>query len=395
VFEVLCEGTRSVYATQCAELDPECGEVVFCDHSIVMWDDFGDGWNGGYIDVYVNGELVLSGVTLATGSGPATVTFEGIMPLPIETVWTAGGWPYEASYCIYNNIEVELGCDGLGGVDPVGITVTGDCAAPPECGDGVCEPPLETCITCPEDCGECGCPEQPKNEQNGLFSDLNCDFCGTGVQVIADNFLLTADQTVQSIEFWGGYYPDNLPSDPDQFYVLFLADDGGAPGDPVWSIGPVAATTKSTTGVVLFGVDEYVYTIDLGADLVAGTYWIELYTDTSDTTDSWFWETGNLDPVVGIAGSAWTPESPDPATWNLDPATELSFILTCGVGEMCGDIDGDGVVDHMDYDILRDAMGTCTGDAGYIPTADMDGSGCINFIDFQMWYACCMDWCDL
>jgi hypothetical protein len=360
-----------------------------------MWDDFGDGWNGGYIDVYVNGDLVLAGLTLASGTGPETVTFTGLDALPISTIWTAGGWPYEAWYCIYGNLGQELGCDGEGGVDPVGITVTGDCGELPECGDGICEPPLENCLTCPEDCGECGCVDQQPNQSNGLFSDLDCGFCGTGLQVIADNFIITSDRSVVSVEFWGGIWPDNMMFDPDAFTVDIRADAGGSPGGVVYTLGPVAATTKAATGVVLFGVDEYVYTIDLDADLVAGTYWIVIYNNTVGITDQWFWETGTLDPVVGVPGSAWTPDSPDPATWNLDGATDLSFVLTCETGPLCGDIDMDGDVDQTDYDMLRMAMGLCDGDPGYLMTADLDGSGCINFIDFQMWYACCLDWCDL
>jgi len=67
-----------------------------------MWDDFGDGWTGGSLDLFVNENLTLSGVTLATGSGPETIFFNAATGDTITTVWTAAGsYPDEPSYCIY------------------------------------------------------------------------------------------------------------------------------------------------------------------------------------------------------------------------------------------------------------------------------------------------------
>jgi hypothetical protein len=126
--EVFCEG-RFLPAADCssAPFDPPCGESAVCWHSITMWDDYGDGWNSGYIDVYVNDELILAGVTLASGSGPETVTFLAEPGDTIETLWSPGAWPHEAEYCIYDSSGGELGCDGFGGVEPTGIVVSGYC----------------------------------------------------------------------------------------------------------------------------------------------------------------------------------------------------------------------------------------------------------------------------
>ena len=109
---------------------PPCGEFVPCEHSITLWDDYGDGWNGGFIDVYVDSNLVLAGVTLANGYGPETVYFDAGTGSPIQTVWTPGSWVYEPFYCVYDGNGAELGCDGMGGAQPTGITVTGNCAPP-------------------------------------------------------------------------------------------------------------------------------------------------------------------------------------------------------------------------------------------------------------------------
>ena len=58
----------------------------------------------------------------------------------------------------------------------------------------------------------------------------------------------------------------------------------------------------------------------------AGTYWIEIYNNSVESAN-FFWETGNLDPTNGIAGSAWATATPG-VTWTLDPATELSIQIS-------------------------------------------------------------------
>ena len=149
-FELNCAG-RFVAGATCDPdpFTPACGEYDACWHEIVMMDDYGDGWNGGFIDVSVDGITILTGVTLATGAGPESVLFEAGTGSVIQTVWTAGGWPYEASYCIYDPYGTELCCDGLGGVDPVGVTCTGNCDLPA----GACCLGLDGCeMTTSEEC---------------------------------------------------------------------------------------------------------------------------------------------------------------------------------------------------------------------------------------------------
>jgi hypothetical protein len=78
--------------------------------------------------------------------------------------------------------------------------------------------------------------------------------------------------------------------------------------------------------VVLFGVHEWEFTLTLGTpvNLTAGTYWIELFNDTTGNPDDFFWETGNLDPTHGGPGSGWTTATPGVA-WNFDGATDMAI----------------------------------------------------------------------
>ena len=60
-----------------------------CDHTFVMNDSFGDGWNGASVEILVGGTLV------TTTSGPATSTQNLIFPAAegetIELNWTSVG----------------------------------------------------------------------------------------------------------------------------------------------------------------------------------------------------------------------------------------------------------------------------------------------------------------
>ncbi len=82
-----------------------------------------------------------------------------------------------------------------------------------------------------------------------------------------------------------------------------------------------------SAGVV---VVEYEYTIDLADNKVLGpgTYWVGITNDTSGSTESWFWETGDLDPGLGVLGQAWNTASTN-GPWNSDPTFDMSLEIVC------------------------------------------------------------------
>jgi hypothetical protein len=89
-----------------------------CEYVICLADSYGDGWNGGTVDVFVNGNPVYTGLTLAGGYGPEC------HPIPVENgdeitvYWTGGVWPYENAYYIYDSQGVLVRSEGTGGYDP-------------------------------------------------------------------------------------------------------------------------------------------------------------------------------------------------------------------------------------------------------------------------------------
>jgi hypothetical protein len=58
--------------------------------------------------------------------------------------------------------------------------------------------------------------------------------------------------------------------------------------------------------------------------------------------------------------------------------------------DLCGDFDGDGLVNGADFSLFIARLGKCSDDPAYIslPCADMDGDGCVTLVDYQMWVSC-------
>ena len=98
--------SRHASGTACADLVARLRGTA-CEHRVELYDSYGDGWNGNTLDVYVDGVLILSGITLESGAGPAVFTFLAGTGGEIHTVYNAiGGWSYEPYYMIYDGLGV-------------------------------------------------------------------------------------------------------------------------------------------------------------------------------------------------------------------------------------------------------------------------------------------------
>ncbi len=465
----------------------DCGtQPPICEHSITMWDSYGNGWNGCTVDVYVNGSPALSGVTLGAGSGPETVFFTADTDDEIFCDFTAVSWATEVSYCVYDGAGVELGC-AEGGNDPGDgdMTVTGYCAAggeePAPCGpyywcqdcqgdgipdgcqlneapsdpgaavitielltdswgyettwslteqsgglvasgsgfgnstfytvdvdvsstscydftiddsygDGIYSPGGFTIyyegtmvfdamgggftgstMTLTDIGGGCGARNdgdpiisQLPNQSNGIFSDIDCEFCSGGLQILAEQFVVTEMTTLTSMRAWMGFYPGDHDPAADMT-VIIREDAAGMPGAAI-STQPSVPTNRVQTGIILFGVHEWDATMTLTpVALAPGTYWVEFYCDTAGDSDSMFWEVGNLDFAAGIMGQAYTftlPEEP----WTFDTMTDMAFELYAQTGPPANDCNENCVPDECDPDCNCDGMPDDCEEPPFLPT---------------------------
>jgi hypothetical protein len=68
-----------------------------CNHTLNMYDSYGDGWQGNAVNVFVNGELILSEATFDSGDFES-VTFEANAGDLITLDWIDGAWSSEVSW---------------------------------------------------------------------------------------------------------------------------------------------------------------------------------------------------------------------------------------------------------------------------------------------------------
>ncbi len=90
--------------------------------TLTLIDSYGDGWNGGLLTLYVNGNPVFTNCTVATGTGPVNYPFEVLNGDLITTLYTPSGWPEENEYYIYDHNGTLIASQGSSGTIPSSIT---------------------------------------------------------------------------------------------------------------------------------------------------------------------------------------------------------------------------------------------------------------------------------
>ncbi len=72
-----------------------------CTYSVWLRDTYGDGWNGGYLQVYINGVFTYGNYTLSSGSGPVIYNFNVFQGQSISVRYYPGSWSSENYYRVY------------------------------------------------------------------------------------------------------------------------------------------------------------------------------------------------------------------------------------------------------------------------------------------------------
>lgn len=105
-----------------------CGAFV-----IELYDSYGDGWNGGFIDVTVNGNNVQT-ITLQQGAGPEQFYISVDSSDILDLIYTPGNWPEENSYVVYDHSNVvvatQSGSGTNGPPNTMGLTACPLCINP-------------------------------------------------------------------------------------------------------------------------------------------------------------------------------------------------------------------------------------------------------------------------
>lgn len=75
----------------------------------------------------------------------------------------------------------------------------------------------------------------------------------------------------------------------------------------------------------------------------------------------------------------------------LIAASTLSLATAAFAQDACPastDINGDGVTDSADVEVLQEALGKLEGEDGYVPSADLNGDGYITTLDYAVMLSC-------
>ena len=130
-------------------------------------------------------------------------------------------------------------------------------------------------------------------------------------QIVADDFTLAADATLQSITFFGAYSGVGANAQPDNFGIFFLDDAGGQPGTLI--LGEAVTPGRGNTGMLIGTTPVFRWSANFTPTLfTAGTtYWVAVVGLDVDPTNNFFWATtsvGNGTPgqFSTDGGSSWS-----------------------------------------------------------------------------------------
>jgi len=93
---------------------------MICIYSVVAYDDYGDGWNGGSLTITEDGETVLDHYEMDDGSGPEVIEFEVTVGGTLEASFDCGNDCYECSYEVRDLMHHVIFEDGMDGNEPEG-----------------------------------------------------------------------------------------------------------------------------------------------------------------------------------------------------------------------------------------------------------------------------------
>lgn len=103
-----------------------CGTYV-----LDLVDSYGDGWNGGAVDVLINGVVAYSGLTLASGAGPISFNIP-LNELDVISIdYTGGSFTSENEYTLYDELGVVVVAEGASGATPEDLDVYQACPTCP------------------------------------------------------------------------------------------------------------------------------------------------------------------------------------------------------------------------------------------------------------------------
>jgi len=189
---------------------------------------------------------------------------------------------------------------------------------------------------------------------------------GTSGQSVSDRIHINGNMVLEALKIYAV-----ADTEPAMARVLLQADNGGVPGEEIYSWDvDISAETHGNNYFLIITTDLCIY-LDAGND-----YWLTLH--AADTASQITWLYSNN------ATFTYTTSSDQGANW--DSATTgncgslsvwAEYIYEPEVEETAGDINEDGSMNVLDVVILANAV--LTGED--LPSGDINGDGVNNVLD--------------
>lgn len=273
--------------------------------AIDLEDSFGDGWNGGFLDIYINGALYIGNVTLADGYGPETTQIPVNTGDIVSIDYTAGSFSTENIYTIYNESMSAIATEGAGGVTPNDI------------GDYTITTGLTACATCPDPTALTainidGVSADLNWTENGTATTWDIEWDTTGFTPSTGNMIIGTTTN-----------PHNLTGlTPETSYEFYVRAYCGVGDSSSW-VGPYSFTTTVSCQAPS----------NINALMINPTDALIGWTENGSAT-SWNIEWGNAGFALGT-GTADTTSSNPYMLMPLMPETPYDFYVRsiCGAGD--------------------------------------------------------------
>lgn len=121
------------------------GKSLSCNYTISMYDTYGDGWNGGYLQVYINSAIVGN---FAGSNFGSSATFQVANGDAVELFYNSGSYEEENTYLLYDAAWNLIFSDGPNPQTGLVFSATGNCTS-------TLIPGNHPCTAMPIDTGQC------------------------------------------------------------------------------------------------------------------------------------------------------------------------------------------------------------------------------------------------
>ena len=274
--------------------------------TLELYDSYGDGWNGGTMDVTINGSAFITS-TIATGTGPEVSLIPVNIGDVVDFIYTVGSYGSENSYKVFDQNGDEIIHEGAGTLVPNSVSGVNAC---PSCLDPSALTASNVTSTTADLSWTAGDTETAWNFEYGPAGFTQST--GTSFNLTTNSYSLT------------GLTPINS-------YDVYVQADCGSGNLSEW-VGPISVSTPGTCGF----------------------FTLELYDSYGDG-----WNGGTMD--VTINGSAFitstiaTGTGPEVSLIPVNIGDVVDFIYTVG---SYGSENSYKVFDQNGDEIIHEGAGT-------------------------------------